>query len=83
MKTKETPFLDFYNKSVALQRMPCNGLCSMFRDHEQFKLIDPEEGDHISYWGADDEDDEFRRWYEFTELRQTIVLFCATMNNEL
>lgn len=79
---KQTPFLDFHNHSIKFGRMPTNGLCSHFKYNDIFKLVDPEYGEGISYWGADDEFQEFNRWYEYTSLRQTVVLLCAAINEE-
>lgn len=79
----KTSFLDFYYTSISLGRMPTNGLCHAFKDNKIFNLIDPEQGLCETYWGADTQGNEFRRGYEFTELRQNVVLLCAAINNEL
>lgn len=92
-KKKETPFLDFYNECVQAGKMPTNGLCAAFRHDYTVDLFEPTAADRnyynivSDYWGLDiagryitlDE----KHSNLFTPLRQTIVLFCAAMNNEL
>ena len=88
---KNTPYLDFYYHCMKTGLMPTWGLCNKFKHCELFKLIDPEVGHNITYWGFElpwpkkaanpNYMDEVR--FSFTPLRQTIVLFLAAMNNEL
>jgi len=70
------------------------GLCStVVGPTELFRLMVPTningepDYDEIGYWGAGDDyedwTDIYKRQWLFTPLRQTIVLFCAAMNNEL
>lgn len=87
-------YLKFHFECMETGRMKITGLCKAFRNDEFFKLIDPDNGDNNSYWGFDGErnPDEMEiatevecdnRRYKYTELRQTVVLFMAAMNNEL
>lgn len=95
MKKKPTPFLDFYNECVWRGKMRQCGLCIEFVHSPQYEtlvMFMPEDADKIefnkeihstclgSYWGSGD---RFPRQMEFTEFRQTIVLFCAAINGEL
>lgn len=91
MAKKETPYLDFYFRHMKNGVLPSNGLCTCFTHHKLFKLIDPDMGQCLSYWGFDDDPSamsvfdggEVTRWYSFTQLRQNVVLLMAAMNNEL
>lgn len=87
MKANETPFLNFYNRCVEFGAMPVNGLCAQFHGNAIFTgFIDPEFGNNETYWGFEFErtdDNEMQMWYEFTPLRQNVVLLCAAINNEL
>lgn len=87
-KGKRKKYLEFYNKCMTTGVMPykenketCGGLCSIFPRSEELKLMSPDDK-RLWYWGHSDE-----YWNgdgtTFTELRQTIVLFMAAMNNEL
>lgn len=96
MAKKKTPFLDFYYKAMAegsiqsqttdyAKRVGIGGLCyTWIAELEAFKLI---EISTLTYWGYSEDycggndDDEIR--FNFTSLRQTIILFCAAINNEL
>lgn len=87
---KKTPFLDFYKRYGKDGIMPSPGLCLSM--HEP--LIDlfdpgwPPDRDRMGYlWGYDGKRRLFSRAdyrveYEFTPLRQTIVLFCAVISGE-
>lgn len=83
-------YLEFYNKYAPDGHLPNWGLCGSFKNDELFKLIDPENGEFISYWAysgeldfrlEDADDDEIH--YRFTPFRETIVLLMAAMNGEL
>ena len=85
-------YLDFYQKYAKKGVLPTNGLCASFRDDELFRLIDPDEGERISYWGYDGiirdgletvSPPYHDEHYGFTSLRQTVVLLMAAMNGEL
>ena len=77
-------YLKFYKECLRYGFMPNPGLCYTFRYDPLFQLIDPERGEMISYWGHDgDDDSEHIIRFEFTPLRQNIVLLMAAMNNEL
>lgn len=85
-------YLPLYEKWMESGKIPTWGLCSFFEKDELFKLIDPENGKGITYWGFPEAsmcqfdyypDFLERQHYEFTPLRQTVVLLMAAMNNEL
>lgn len=71
-----------------------SGLCDLFGsgkagESQLFELMRPtdfdlhqlrEEGQNTCCWASGSSDFE---WHKFTELRQTIILFLAAMNNEL
>lgn len=92
---KKTPFLDFYNRCVESREIPSCGLCHSFNDMNPLPIFEPtyteipNEDVRRGYWGYNGENvlDESvssnYRAYTFTPLRQTIVLFCAAINNEL
>lgn len=80
-------YLDLYYKWMETGKLPEYGLCSIFLHDDIFNLIDPENGEGITYWGCD----EFELGVEyrcetanvFGPLRQNIVLLMAAMNGEL
>lgn len=85
-KTEKKKYLKLYYEWMTRGRIPNNGLCNCFKvDDELFNLIDPELGEHESYWGYDGPDlpliDDL--WHSFTPLRQNVVLLMAAMNGEL
>jgi hypothetical protein len=96
MKNKKTPFLDFYNENIKSGYMPYSGLCSHF-ELDCLRLIEMFEKrcdifDESWFWGFDGEVRTYDKMTEamaydyerkFTPLRQTIVLFCAAINEEL
>lgn len=69
------------------------GLCSIFGKRRVFKLITPHEGTTANndswYWGYSVDGDTSWQYHlghkdtSFTELRQTLVLLMAALNNEL
>lgn len=97
-KKKKTPFLDFYNRSMELERIADSdpfGLCnSSIGKQKVFKRFIPtrsdldelfEEEKSITFWATG-----LSLWHPnsvlqaaFTPLRQTIVLFCAVINDEI
>jgi hypothetical protein len=83
--TSESKYLKLYYEWIKTGVIPSNGLCSIFCHDELFQLIDPERGDRITYWGHEAENTvcDIEKWYEFTPLRQNVVLLMAAMNNEL
>jgi len=91
MKVK-TPYLDFYYKCMKTGRLPNDGLCNYFGffigDNMTFDLMRPhvselENTGEMGYWGMDGFKEEERNGYDFTPLRQNVVLFMAAMNGEL
>lgn len=82
-------YLDFYRQCMNTGRTPDGGLCRTFHDHEFFRLIDPDDGGWNYYWGYDGElslhtgIEEMSLAYEFTPIRQNVVLLMAAMNGEL
>lgn len=92
MKKKPGKYLKFYYKAIKSGRMPTDGLCRAFdltpegcyftlpRHLGLFEPTMP----GATYWGSGDETEgTYEQYFTFTPLRQTIVLFCAAMNNEL
>jgi hypothetical protein len=90
---KKTKYLDFYKSCMESGRMPEDGLCICFRANESLKMFEPTVedrlaypinrlflGDDMGYWGSGDSDPKL---FEFTPLRQTIVLFLAACSGEL
>lgn len=66
-----------------------SGLCDKFSDDEIFELFRPTENDKdklalegksIYFWASGESRD---CPYKYTELRQTIILFMAAVDNEL
>lgn len=88
-------YLEFYKKCMKTGRLPKSGLCGSMDSYESVNLF---QGYHPQYtynwhWGYNGEpypvwDTISKRMqrkieFEFTPLRQTVVLFLAAMNNEL
>lgn len=98
MKKKRTPYLNMHNKFIkANSKMPYLGLCSCvsknydLREQEKyiFNLMEPTtkdssklslEGLSEVYWGSESLNS---KGFIYTERRQTIILLCAAINNEL
>lgn len=94
MKKKHKPFLDFYKYSLKTGYMPTNGMCYFFSGNlkETVQMFQKwcDMFGYNWYWGYDgearillDPNKHFDYAHKFTPLRQTIVLFCAAINNEL
>lgn len=95
---KKTPFLDYYMARMPHGTIHSNGLCNCLgachdadytevkKQYQAFELFLPTSDEALirlkengnNYWGS--EHGEART---FGPLRQTIVLLCAAMNNEL
>jgi hypothetical protein len=84
------PHLEFYKKCCKDGQMEMDGLCSHFffdedLDCHTFELLKPIDG--VGYWGFSGRNGLYNndrdRWYEFTPLRQNIILFIAAINEEL
>jgi hypothetical protein len=82
-------YLDFHN-SIG-RYMPKDGLCKCLPNSKRLKLFDPGKnsdgcnwywGYDGNYWGAPDARRDLVM-YEYTPLRENIVLLMAAMNNEL
>lgn len=91
-------YIDFHNESLKTGWMVRNpgagpnqtsGLCDAFGRQETFRLFIPtindeeqlfEEGKNTFCWASDDCTERFG---EYTLFRQTIILFCAAIENEL
>ncbi len=86
---KKTPYLDFYKKHVKSGRLPMAGLCDCLDDEFKDFYNPIMEGfcflrEMIGYWEhGDREACILSRMYEFTELRQTLVLLMAAYKGEL
>jgi hypothetical protein len=86
----EKQFLDFHKKSTAIGKLASgSGLCDTFKKDETFKLFIPTEEDcdalnkevRSTYcWASGNSSCKF---YEYTTLRETIVLFCAVIDGEI
>ena len=99
MEKKRTPFLDLHKKIITSGKgkMPRNGLCQVVTDlfdisdkeWEIWELLEPtstdncemvEAGEDNVYWGSGSSK-SLNGIY--TPRRQTIILFCAALNDEL
>lgn len=88
-------YLDFYKRCLKVGRMPNRGLCNCRAiNKSDLKLFIPSYEDIPNiivcegYWAFDGEAffgafSFSERCFAFSELRQTIVLFMAAMNDEL
>jgi hypothetical protein len=84
-------YLRFYIDCMQCNSMPKDGLCNsladdllvLFEPTEQDAMELTEEGKSVVYWGSGCTKENPQRWYKFSTLRQTIVLFMAAINNEL
>lgn len=86
--------LEFYLQHINSGKLPSDGLCSSIQS-DLLKLFEPtidEENDLLAegtsalYWGFGLPllgTSTIEKLYSFTPLRQTIILFCAAINNEL
>jgi hypothetical protein len=77
--------LDFYYKCLEEGKMPESGLClcENYIDHDLlFNVFKPYQAPYLSYWAAGYKNsDDYE--YQFTPLRQNIVLLMACLNGEL
>jgi hypothetical protein len=91
---KHTPFLDLYDECMASgQMMKFYGLCNaigwssaifdLFTPTNQDELELSREGLSTAYWASGVMKHDPCKKRTFTPLRQTIVLFCAAINDEL
>lgn len=84
-KKKPGKHLQFYMDCIEEKIMPDSGLCgsSWERriDGKLLLLFKPEGVSTFDYWASGKKHDNC--YYIFTELRQTIVLLMACLNNEL
>ena len=77
----KTKFLDFYKEYYG-KEMPEDGLCKSFNWDKRIELFKPENAGFYSFW-AQSSSVTTSSTKKFNTLRQTIVLFCAAINNEL
>lgn len=90
---KKKKYLPLYEKWMKSGKLPEDGLCNLFVNDPLFELIDP---GWCGYWGYDGFDSYYgdpyyddhcgsmnEVWYDFTPLRQNIVLLMAALNGEL
>lgn len=98
MKKNKPKYLSLYYEWMKNEQMGSDSLCNFFTDAEcnelpqykEFTFIKPTTRDHNRnrndpdfnwvYWGSGQE--QALRW-QFTPLRQTLVLLMAALNNEL
>lgn len=91
--TKKKEYLKYYEKWMKDEKLPNFSLCCSLPYklviNEPFKLIKPTNDDLIrlcsenksfAYWGSDH---SYNKMFQFTELRQTLLLIAAALNNEL
>lgn len=94
MKKNKPYYLKYYKKFLKAGRLPDKGLCNaipgIFED--ETKIMEPTNDeililryDNLScdYWASGLHYEDSMKYHTFTPLRQTIVLFCAAINNEL
>lgn len=88
--------LDFYFKCMESGELPYAGLCycaaRRLISKKLLDIIEPSfeddfnlrnEGLSFGYWSSGLLLNDSNKFFQFTPLRQTIVLFMAAMNNEL
>lgn len=97
MKKNDPKYLSLYYRWMENEQMGDDCLCNFFLDntskprseYREFELINPTEDDlsdiqrkrlNNVYWGSGE--GEALRW-QFTPLRQNLVLLMAALNNEL
>ena len=93
---KKAKYLPLYYKWMETGRIkdahnygPSGGLCNTIIGHRTMKIFEPTDSDFIEYnihtlfWGHGGSSCDPKRVYSFSELRQTIVLLLAAMNDEL
>lgn len=96
MPKKKTPgkHLQFYMDCMKNGSIPDFGLCNslksglldLFIPTKENESMLRREGVSVLFWGAGMPSDnryDYERWYSFTPLRQTIVLFMAAISGEL
>lgn len=81
MPRKSSKYLEFYKKCMETGRLPFGGLCMCLdsdKDYSKLSLFHPLDQDEIIgsslFWANGEDDWTFERKYNFTPLRQTIVL---------
>jgi hypothetical protein len=84
MAKKIGKHLQFYIDCNEAKRMPYDGLCGCaWRDLVDGDLVELFMPDHDYLWKYWANQDVIDRFNDFNSLRQTIVLFMATINGEL
>lgn len=77
--------LQFYMNYISDEIIPTQGLCGSCRDGaidgELLLLFKPDYVSIFDFWASGKKHHDCK--YTFTELRQTIVLFMAAINDEL
>lgn len=86
MKTSRISHEGLCNSLPAKLRMMKGWKLILPSDEERFQL--KEEGKSQLFWGYEEcwmsiNFTRDKKYYEFTPLRQTIILLCAALNNEL
>lgn len=86
-------YLNFYYTNLKRGHLLHDGLCNCDNiNKNKLMLFEPTCNDYTeldienkssAYWGAGVNYESPHKAYGFTDLRQTIVLFMAAMNNEL
>ncbi len=85
---KNKYFLNLYKLYLKDNKLPAAGLCNCVTEKKEIlEMMGPQKGNFTGscvFWACGDTwEDLIVRRYGFTELRQTIILFCAALNNEL
>ena len=91
--TKKPMYLKYYKEWMKDEKLPSFSLCfslpEKLRMNKYFNLIKPtnddlinlsDENKNLVYWGSDS---YHVKMFQFTELRQTLLLIAAALNNEL
>lgn len=79
--------IDLYKEWIETECIPKSGLCYSVPDKYQknLELFRPTGASPDEYWASDISkwDNEFKCFFEFNPLRQTIVCFLMAMHNEI
>ena len=89
--TKSKYFIGLYGRYIKTNYLPAPGLCNCVKGKHSriLELFEPQASDKVAnstFWGYEfphNDGDRLNRSRKFTSLRQTILLFCAAINNEL
>lgn len=94
---KEKNLFDLHKKWSKSNNIDGHGLCgcvpnyykkslALFNPNHDEEGYTPEKGMSLLYWAfgeACDVNDNFPKWFKYSPLRQTIVLFICAIHNEI